>query len=300
MWRPVIVMILLPCLVSAEMYLSFTEEDDSEGYATSLMQHQVESTRGASDDRKDMRPHDQQSDAESTIPWQSLVIQEASNREIRIPEASTVSQRPDTHPQAVHPSVGHAQLRDDLCEMRLFTGGAHGAESCWCHKAINPGCNGTKCSCREGCSEWGIVRRSLESITFVNFSPVQYLGKHKDSAVPSIPYACDQAYLTIPKAFYTDLENVSIACHLGGAVNLISSLLRDSFLAFQLKRAGRVRQCVHRPEVVSVRWLHFHTFCEEVEVDGMPNKENALCATMNKTDDATTIAEAWLAKYVGL
>jgi hypothetical protein len=81
--------------------------------------------------------------------------------------------------------------------------------------------------------------------------------------------------------------------------DLLEAMLVDGFTLYQQKIAvvhdERVNQCIHHSAVVSVKWLHLHTFCSEGNVDGQPNDKYSYCFKMANLADAPSVAKAMLA-----
>jgi len=157
------------------------------------------------------------------------------------------------------------------CKFVPYSGKPVGAESCFCHKVANPTCVGKPCTCREGCS--GFALESTESSTFINRAST----------------TCKGAYLTIPRAYFTDIYDAKVKCG-SGLYSLLKGMLQAGYTAYQRVQRGPVMQCVHKPAHVSVHWMHLHTFCKEGRIDGMPNRATAICEEMASYADAGRVA----------
>lgn len=157
------------------------------------------------------------------------------------------------------------------CSTTPYRGPNVGAASCFCHRAGNPSCRSVPCSCSEGCT--GNLAENSQTVSFRNWAGT----------------SCRGAILTIPKAYHRDISSLKRDCG-GGSQALLGQMLLDGFNAYQGVMPGPVMQCVHKAASVSVPWLHLHTFCEDGEVDGMPNRAVAYCAVMSSAAEAWSIA----------
>merc|ERR1712217_781767 len=63
-------------------------------------------------------------------------------------------------------------------------------------------------------------------------------------------------------------------------------------MGYERYGAGSVLQCIHKPQTVTVHWLHMHSFCVGGRVDDLPSHD-ALCAEMTSSSQAEHIAELW-------
>jgi len=196
-----------------------------------------------------------------------------------LPEGSTIPGI-NLAPDAENITTGIVGARPKThfsCDFVPYSGEAEGAESCFCHKVRNPTCARKECTCREGCGGFSVT--NSESSTFRNRAHTN----------------CNGAYLTIPRSYFTDLHDAKSKCR-RGLKNLLEGMLQAGFNAYQQVQQGTVMQCIHLPQYVSVHWLHLHTFCEDGQVDGMPNHNTAICAKMHSREDAGHIAAA-MAEY---
>lgn len=164
------------------------------------------------------------------------------------------------------------------CLQIEYDGPPNSTESCFCHKAANLGCRDEPCNCRYSCTHVGAGNQFV--VTFPN--------------LPARIQGCPAAMLSIPRSFIQDISKLREKCGFAQRLLLLASMLIDGYDAYQAISRGPVMQCVHQADVVSVHWLHVHTFCLGGRIDGMPNQVNALCATMVSPANATVIAERWL------
>lgn len=164
------------------------------------------------------------------------------------------------------------------CPMIPYDGPAHGAASCFCHKAGNPACREKPCTCREGCEQVA-VSQHRETVTFVNTKKVSHC-------------ASKSSMLTIPKPYFRDMADLLKKCS-PGIETLLETMFVNGASAYTTKTGyvGPVMQCIHKPGHISVPWLHLHTFCPSGRVDGMPDKNVAMCRVMNNEHDAAQVAQ---------
>lgn len=163
------------------------------------------------------------------------------------------------------------------CPLVPYHGPPEGPESCFCHKAQNPACAARPCTCREGCDELAVMQ-GRQTVTFRNRAKA----------------ACVGAMLTIPRPYFTDISNLKLSCP--GDDGLLADMLADGFRAYESVHGGPAMQCIHKPDHVSVRWLHLHTFCPGHTFEGMPGKATSYCALMSSEGQASDIAAQLLAQ----
>jgi len=142
--------------------------------------------------------------------------------------------------------------------------------------------NGKPCECREGCdiNATGIDVGN-ECVTF-----------------PSTPTVrgCSERFriLTIPKSYYSDIEDLRRKIGQSGMRMMLRSMLLKGFERYRIRGGSvSVTQCVHKASFVSVRWLHLHTFCDGGTVDGLPSEHSSFCSVMSNTLNASNISLHW-------
>lgn len=173
-------------------------------------------------------------------------------------------------------SVGSvAKASSFACELVPYHGSPSGPESCFCHKAENPTCIDKPCTCVEGCSDTAVTQ-GRQTVTFRNRAKA----------------ACAGAMLTIPRPYFTDIDNLKSACT--NAADMLAEMLVNGYQAYEEARGGPAMQCIHKADHVSVHWLHLHTFCPGTTFEGMPNKATSFCAPMSDVSQAGSIAAEFL------
>lgn len=171
------------------------------------------------------------------------------------------------------------------CGMRPFNGNRHGTEMCFCQLAKNPACT-QGCVCPQGCQ--GVTWSDGETVTFKNRARAGGCGPNT-------------VLLTATKAYYRDTGDLKNRCG-GGAVNVLATMLRNSWNHYQSKVAhGPVNQCFHNWNIASVKYLHMQTFCAKGEFHAMPtgNRKDhvGFCVTMTNAGQVWDLAGklmAWL------
>lgn len=188
------------------------------------------------------------------------------------------SQRAPDTPRPEHNFSAGKRHAGYTCPMIPYDGPARGAASCFCHKAGNPVCRDKPCTCREGCEE-GAVSQHRETVTFVNTKKVSHCSSNS-------------SILTIPRTYFRDMADLLKKCS-SGIEDLLQTMFVNGASAYtkQTSHVGPVMQCIHKPGHISVPWLHLHTFCPSGRVDGMPNKNVAMCKVMNNEHDAAQVAQ---------
>ncbi|CAK0794069.1 unnamed protein product [Prorocentrum cordatum] len=138
----------------------------------------------------------------------------------------------------------------------------HEAE--FCRVAGNPGCGGTG---------------TADAVTFDN--------RHYAKGCSVKPL------LTIPLSYVEHIADLQ-AKGASLAKQLLTIMLRQGFREYRGRGySGPVQQCLHLPAVVSVHWLHLHSFCAGAHFDGMPDAGSSMCRVMNDINDADWIAGDW-------
>jgi len=135
-------------------------------------------------------------------------------------------------------------------------------EELFCQKAGNPGCGDSG---------------GAEVVTFYNL--------HNATGCSVKPV------LTIPRSYITDINDLR---HQGGARQMLTIMLEQGFNEYRDRgHEGPVQQCIHHANVVTVHWLHLHSFCVGATFDGMPGG-GAMCKVMEDVGEADGIAGEWL------
>jgi hypothetical protein len=174
-----------------------------------------------------------------------------------------------------------------------YTGPRHDVAYCFCQIAGNcPVSQNTPCACRQSlgnpkaCAGFALAEK-VQTTTFANINKAKRCGHERDTAL-----------LTIPKSYVANIADMRKAS-LAAQQHLLEAMLVDGFSIYQEKIAvvhnERVNQCIHHPDIASVKWLHLHTFCSEGNVDGQPNDKYSYCFKMANLADAPSVAKAMLA-----
>jgi len=97
--------------------------------------------------------------------------------------------------------------------------------------------------------------------------------------------------LTIPRAYIRDFNDLK---RREGARELLVEMLTQGFQEYGARgHEGPTQMCIHYPNVVSVHWLHLHSFCVGVKFDGMPGGPS-MCEVMGDVGQAGQIASKWM------
>jgi len=155
-----------------------------------------------------------------------------------------------------------------------YRGGS--ASECFCQLAGNSGCAGTPCSCPHGCS--GVTWTHGRSTTFT--SPTKSL----DCANPI-------ALLTIPRSYFSSIQDLKMWCQ-AGMTELLADVLRAGFLSYQEHvQAGPVKQCINANSTVGDAWLHVRTSCPIGAVAQMSSTDGRTwCDIMKDVDESMSLA----------
>mmetsp|Transcript_121898 Transcript_121898/g.351988 ORF Transcript_121898/g.351988 Transcript_121898/m.351988 type:complete len:418 (+) Transcript_121898:83-1336(+) len=189
----------------------------------------------------------------------------------------------ETYPAAQCSRPCPSNEEDTVCDFEF-----NGAPStlCFCQLAKNRGCSDMPCACQEGCgdSKWS----SPGTVTFKNMHSA---------------WGCsvNTALLTIPRSYITDISYLKTWCPTKMEA-LLTEMLLAGFIAYTDQFGlGTVEQCIHSAKIVTVKWLHLHTFCPGGHIDGMPsNWDTAWCGQMSRHADAPALAKQAVAWAVSL
>jgi len=183
---------------------------------------------------------------------------------------ASASARAEDEEASVGATVDAQNRSMGVCGTQGYTGPASGAESCFCHKARNPVCVSKPCSCREGCH--ASLRQGWAGSTFEN--------------TVSRVSGCPKAFLTIPKSYVTDINNLVKTCGIGASAMLAELMAQGTEAYRSVYPKGEIVQCIHKASSVSVHWLHIHVLCKGGRVEDLPNKHSAYCLEVNNRGEA--------------
>mmetsp|Transcript_119246 Transcript_119246/g.320049 ORF Transcript_119246/g.320049 Transcript_119246/m.320049 type:complete len:278 (+) Transcript_119246:82-915(+) len=176
------------------------------------------------------------------------------------PQPSTSNSTPDS-PSDFDSEAVAVNMDSDII---VYSGCEDCPEAEFCVYAGNPGCGGAG---------------TAEAVTFDNSRAAE---------------GCQiRPVLTIPRSYMRDIADLQ-AKGASLAKQLLTIMLRQGFREYRGRGySGPVQQCLHLPAVVSVHWLHLHSFCAGAHFDGMPDAGSSMCRVMNDINDADWIAGDW-------
>eukprot|EP00434_Breviolum_minutum_P012261 symbB.v1.2.010808.t1/scaffold712.1/size170421/7 len=179
--------------------------------------------------------------------------------------------------------AGNGQLQvERTCGSSVPGDETQKAVQCFCFmsgQCITP----TTCSCFQGCSE-DVVQHHRLTATFRNINNASSCSSQTSSAL-----------LTIPRKYFRSIDDLLQSCSLPAAHEIVEEALAKSFEIFQERSHGPVQQCIHAPNMQTVRWMHIHSLCGDGSLDGMPGvATESWCGNMTSSSEASSLASKML------